>query len=205
MTIAVVLRTNGSLNIFRDAIVSALGSKHLDEALLCSGFFQENFKSSAYQASAERSLASVCAASGVALTTVGVHNTTWKASYQNFQNNMRNAGVNITCKYKSRTRWHAKIFIGSINGKPNFGIMGSSNITRNAFSTGVNFNNECDVFIWDRKSSIAELAEGLTESLGDQIIIRAPYVSRMNSGLSVSEMLNSVQLKVLGEDLQELI
>lgn len=204
MTIAIVLRTDSSRNTFRDVIISVLGSNFLDEAVLCSGFFQDNFKGSAYQVSAERSLSRVCASSGVSLTTVGIHNSTWKPAYVNFRDNMKAAGANIQCMYKRGMRWHAKVFIGSKGGVPNVGIVGSSNMTRNAFSIGPRFNNECDVFIWDRRSPVASLAAEMADSLGDQIIIRAPYVSRMNSGLSVSEMLTRIQSEVLEGDLQEL-
>jgi hypothetical protein len=56
MPIAIVLRKKPHVNAFRDLIVDVLGSGSTDEALLCSGFFQENFKGSAYQASAEKGL-----------------------------------------------------------------------------------------------------------------------------------------------------
>lgn len=204
MTIAIVLRTDGSRNIFRDAIISSLGSGHIDRAVLCSGFFQENFKGSAYQVSDEKLFSSVCAASGVSLVTVGIHNTTWLPAYKNFQNNMRIAGANIQCLYKRGMRWHAKVFIGSIGGVPNIGIVGSSNMTRNAFSTGTQFNNECDVFMWDRKSPIAALAAELVDSLGEQVVIRAPYLPRLNGGVRLPEMLRRVESDVLEGDLQEL-
>jgi hypothetical protein len=204
MAIAIVLRTDGSRNVFRDAIVSAVGSGYLDKAVLCSGIFQEGFKGSSYKVSDEKSLASACAASRISLVTVGIHNATWKPSYLNFRDNMRGAGVNIQCLYKSGMRWHAKVFIGSKGGVPKIGIVGSSNMTRNAFSTGPRFNNECDVFIWDRRDPIAGLADGIADSLGDQTLIRAPYVARMNRGLSVSAMLTRVQDEVLSGDLQEL-
>lgn len=204
MTIAVVLRTDGSRNLFRDAVISILGSGDVDKAVLCSGFFQDNFKGSSYQVSAERSLATVCAKSRVSLVTVGIHNSTWKPAYLNFRDNMKAAGANIQCLYKRGMRWHAKVFIGSMGGIPNVGIVGSSNMTRNAFSTGVKFNNECDVFMWDRKSPITKLATEVADGLGDQIIIRARYVPRMNRGLSISEMLAHIQSEVLEGDLNEI-
>lgn len=61
MPIAIILRTSGSINVFRDAIIDALKSNHIDDALLCSGSFQENFKGSAYQASTEKQLGKICA------------------------------------------------------------------------------------------------------------------------------------------------
>ena len=195
MPIAIVLRTRGSQNTFRDVIISSLASNYVDEALLCSGFFQDNFKNSTYQVSSERSLANVCSQSGVSLTTVGIHNATWKPAYRNFKNNMM---------LKVGLRWHAKAFIASQNGTPNIGIVGSSNMTRNAFSTGARFNKECDVYIWDGNSPINSLASRIADELDDQIVVRAPYMPSMNNGQSVSNLLGRIRNEVLNGDLSEL-
>lgn len=201
MSIAIVLRTASSVNSFRDIIVSILGSKDIDEAVLCSGFFQENFKNSPYMASNEMNMANACANSGVHLTTIGVHNSTWKPSYVNFMKNMVARGANIKCLYKPNMRWHAKVFIGSKMNTPIIGIIGSSNITINAFSIGPRFNNECDVFIWDRKSNINRIASSLSDGISENIIIRAPYFSRMNSGETISAMLEKIRTEILSEPL----
>ena len=205
MPIAIVLRTSGAANIFRDALIDALSSNRTDEALLCSGFFQENFNGSAYQASAEKQLGAVCANSGVKLTTVGIHNYGWKQSYKNFRVNMLAAGANISCLYKPGMRWHAKVFIASSSGVPSFGIVGSSNITRNAFSIGTQYNNECDVFLWSKNSPIAGVAERLADVLADQIIIQAPYLRRYNQGLTLRQKLEAIRADVLGQGLVPLI
>lgn len=205
MPITIVLRTSGTTNVFRDTVVDVLGSGHVDEALLCSGFFQENFKGSAYQASTEKLLGSVCAKSKVKLTTVGIHNNTWKPSYRNFKASMLACGANISCMYKAKMHWHAEVFIASVSGVPCLGIVGSSNITRNAFSTGTQYNNECDVFMWAKDSPISELAGQVSERLDSQIIVRAPYLRRYNQGLSLSQQLFRIQEEVLGQDIKELI
>ena len=205
MPITIVIRTSGSANIFRDAVVDTLGSGHVDEALLCSGFFQENFKGSAYQASTENCLGSVCAKSKVRLTTVGIHNNTWKPSYRNFKTNMLASGANIVCMYKPKMHWHAKVFIASVSGVPCLGIVGSSNMTRNAFSTGTQFNNECDVFMWTKNSPISGVAQQISARLDGQIIFSAPYLRRYNQGLSLPQQLSHIQQEVLGQDLEELI
>lgn len=204
MSIAIVLRTDGKRNVFRDTIISTLQSGHIDDALLCSGFFQDNFKGSAYKASSEEALSNVCVSSGVTLTTIGIHNSTWKPAYVNFRDNMKAAGANVRCLYKSGMRWHAKVFIGRKNGVPNIGIVGSSNMTRNAFSTGSKFNNECDVFMWDRKSQISAVAAEMADRLGEQIVVRAPYVPRMNGGRSLPEMLAAIYSEVLKGDMKDL-
>lgn len=204
MPITIFLRTNATINLFRDAIITVLGSKKIDEALLCSGFFQDRFKGSSYEVSSEQALSTVCASSGVSLTTVGVHNSSWRPAYINFRDNMRAQGAKIKCMYKGGMRWHAKVFIGSSAGRPNIGIVGSSNMTRNAFSTSVPFNNECDVFIWDRRSPMAALAGRIEDTMRDQILVKAPYVSSFNRGQTISELLTRIQSQVLSGDLRDL-
>lgn len=205
MPIAIVLRTSGSTNTFRDLLIQALGSRHVDEALLCSGFFQENFKGSSYQASTEKSLGASCAKSKVKLTTVGIHNTTWLPSYKTFKANMIAHGANIRCLYKPGMHWHAKVFIASVSGTPSLGIIGSSNMTRNAFSTGSQFNNECDVFMWRKNSPVTGVAEQVAEQLDGQIIVRAPYLRKQNHGQSLPHQLSRIRAEVLGQNLRELI
>ena len=204
MPITIALRTSATVNVFRDTIIAALGSGHADEALLCSGFFQENFKGSAYQASKEQQLASVCAHSGVKLTTVGVHNYSWQPSYRTFRNNMLTAGASVHCLFKPGLRWHAKVFIASSSGKPILGIIGSSNITRNAFSTTAPFNNECDVIIWPKGSPLAPIAGTVSERLDGLIVVQAPYLRSRNQGLTASQKLAQIRSEVLGQGLQVL-
>lgn len=205
MPIAIVLRTSGHTNFFRDAMIRALDSGEAGEALLCSGFFQENFHNSAYRASTEQMMADVCARNRVKLTTVGIHNHTWKHSYRNFRESLVAAGVDLSCLYKAGMRWHAKVFIASLpGGAPHFGIVGSSNITRNAFSTGANYNNECDVFMWTRASPVSALVESLTEAADDRIIIRAPFLRSYNQGKTLPELLANIKAQVLAQDLKDL-
>ena len=204
MSISIVLRTTAATNTFRDAIIAAIGSGHIDEALLCSGFFQENFNGGHYKVSTEGGLAAVCATSGIALTTVGVHNAHWMAAYQNFQASLQSAGVKVKCLYKPSMHWHAKVFIGSRAGVPQIGIVGSSNMTRPAFSVTKPFNNECDVFLWDRKSPIGGLAAEFADRLGENIVIRAPFIPRMNGGQSVADILSRIRDEVIGTGLDPL-
>lgn len=77
-------------------------------------------------------------------------------------------------------------------------------MTRNAFSIGPNGNKECDVFMWDRRSPIANLVADLGDVVGDQILIRAPYIPRLNGGLSLAKMLARIQSEILDGGLQEL-
>lgn len=81
----------------------------------------------------------------------------WKKSYENFAHKLYNKiqGSRKNIKYeayyteKEKEKLHAKIFIGCVNNEPAFLVIGSSNLTNNAFGTFENFNYEADVILWD--------------------------------------------------------
>jgi hypothetical protein len=201
--IAIVLRKNVAKNPFRDVIVSAIGSGIADEALMCSGFFQEN-RRSAYCATLEKGLAASCARNKVKLITVGIHNNQWLTSYKSFQTNLLSAGVNAHCKYKVGTKWHAKVFIALRAGQPLLGVIGSSNITRPAFSSSIPFNRECDVIIWPEGSAHDGL---MNEALGQgnfEDVVRAPYIPDQNGGITVENRLRSLYDEILADGLVDL-
>jgi len=56
---------------------------------------------------------------------------------------------------KYANRWHAKIFIARNATHHGFAVVGSSNLTRNAFDASPS-NNEADVVIWDDSNTIAQ-------------------------------------------------
>lgn len=204
MPIAIVLRNNVSKNPFRDVIVSAIDSGIADEALMCSGFFQEN-RGSTYCATLEKGFAASCARNKVNLITVGIHNSQWLASYKSFQKNLLSAGVNADCRYKVGTKWHAKVFIALRAGQPLLGVIGSSNITRPAFSTSIPFNRECDVIIWPEGSAHDAL---MNDALGQgnfEDVVRAPYIPDQNGGITVETRLRNLYEEILDDDgLEEL-
>ncbi|XOZ33951.1 phospholipase D family protein [Halomonadaceae bacterium KBTZ08] len=206
MALAIILRNQLPVNRFRDLLIGSIKTGAGDNALLCSGFFQENFKGSAYQASLEANFATEVARSKIELNTVGIHNGSWKQSYRNFRDNMRSKGSKIKCYYKNGLRWHAKVFILSEGNEPRFGIIGSSNITRTAFGSVSNFNYECDVMLWpdDCKSIDEWFDEQLAGNNFPYEVIRAPYVPDMNNGITVQDRLNSLKNEILGSGLTEL-
>lgn len=212
MAIAIILRKNPNPNRFRDLMINVIQSRYGDSALLCSGFFQENKpgrngKISQYQASREGQFAQVVARSGISLITVGIHNNTWFSSYQNFRDSLVNAGVNLTAYYKKGLRWHAKVFILSRGDASIFGIIGSSNITKNAFGTESPFNHECDVVLWETTDDILK---GKIEAYFQQNdfqsdeVIRGLYDYDSNFGLSVQDRLDNLKAEILGSDLSQL-
>jgi PLD-like domain len=203
MPIAIVLRKNELKNPFRDVIITAISSGIADEALMCSGFFQESRKS-VYRATLESSFAASCVKNNVKLVTVGIHNSQWLNSYKLFKHNLLQAGVNAHCKYKSGSKWHAKVFIALQQGKPLLGIIGSSNITRPAFSSSAPFNRECDVIIWPEGTTYDGLINDAlgTENFVD--VVRAPYNQDQNGGITVEERLLSLYNEILADGLVNL-
>lgn len=207
MAIAIILRNQLPINRFRDLLIGSIKTGAGDNALLCSGFFQENFRGSTYQASLENDFGREVATSKIKLNTVGIHNGTWKQSYRDFRDNMQSLGADINCYYKNGLRWHAKVFILSNGDDPVFGIIGSSNITRTAFSSINNFNYECDVIIWP--DDCKKIDKWFNDQMaGDNFpyeVIRAPYVTDMNNGISVQDRLNTLKNEIMGSGINDLI
>lgn len=211
MALAITFRNCLSTNLFRDTVIATIDSGAGNSAILCSGFFQENFKSSAYQASKEPNFLTALKKLD-SLKTVGIHNNIWLPSYKKFRDNLKNSGVNITAYYKKGFKWHAKIFILLRDDSPVFGIIGSSNITANAFGASNSpnhsgkFNYECDVCLWpDSESIIIRSIKELIQNnqLNYQVII-ANYDKTLNFGLSEEQRLIEFRNEILSDDLQVL-
>jgi hypothetical protein len=211
MPIAIVLRTTKTRSLYRDAIIKTLGSGAGNYALICSGFYQENFKGSLYQASKEPGLAAALTGNSVQLDTVGVHNSTWSASYKSFCNNLIGAGVTLVPYLMSGFHWHAKVFLLKSFGTPVFGIVGSSNITANAFGVSntpplltdspappANFNFECDVYFWNAANipvSTAMTALFDQDGVRQQVIL-TQYEPQENLGRSVEVRLLEIEQQI---------
>jgi phosphatidylserine/phosphatidylglycerophosphate/cardiolipin synthase-like enzyme len=170
-----------------------------DRALLCSGFFQDDFKTSLYKASAERGFKAALDKHRINLELVGIHNGAWKQSYRKFRDNISNPAVrNVVAYYKPQLRWHAKVFILFKRNDPIFGIIGSSNMTRTAFGTDPEFNHECDVVLWpSRTGRIASLMKQAIDQVDDDYaIIKAPYSDKNNRGVSISDRLLRLEKQI---------
>ena len=197
----VFLRTIANKNLFRDVIVDSIDLRISDEAYLCSGFFQENLRQSTYTASSEKNLSNKARDSGIKLTTIGIYNNFWKPSYINFVRSMKNNCVKIDAYVIRGFRWHAKVFILRKNNKNILGIIGSSNITKPAFSTNSPFNYECDMIIWDK--SVKKLNNLLLEDIKNsdkQAIIKTTYSEKYNEGISVHNRLEHIRKIIMDEN-----
>jgi hypothetical protein len=155
--IATILRKKQAPNIYRSTLLGAFSTGVGDDFLLCSGFFQEKkYKVTSYYASQSFIHNAPALPCAVNLTTVGVYDKkVWGAQYDDFAKAL--ATIKCHCgkplsvtkrKPKTANKWHAKIFIARKNGVPQLAIIGSSNITKNAFDEKKGWNRECDTVIW---------------------------------------------------------
>lgn len=163
--VAIFLRNTGGVNKFRRAILNTLRTDIVDEALLCSGFFQDDAK---YSAGGDFDLISHRSCLPLKLTTLGLYSYSWKAQYATFFSQLK-ARNRCRCFSASQKRipsmgWHAKVFLAKQAGKPLVGIIGSSNITRRAFGELADFNYECDVVIWDE--SVSAIDSAINSAIG---------------------------------------
>jgi|GEM_PF-1235205 len=179
--VAAILRKNQSPNVFRRTILSAFSKGVGNEYLICSGFFQEKkYKVNSYYAS-DSFLANVpqkpCKAT---ITTVGVYDPhTWGSQYNDFVTKLSSIKCLCGCggrlsvrqrKRKGSNKWHAKVFIAKNDGQPRLAIVGSSNITKNAFDEKKGWNRECDVLIWNSSDAqVNALVRSVISGGGDQL------------------------------------
>lgn len=206
MPLAVFLRRSPETNLFRDSIVRSLSLGIADNAILCSGFFQEDGPNG-YRASAEPGLVSALVNNSINLTTVGVHNYQWRDRYQAFHASLQSAGVRVDAYYKKGMKWHAKIFLLEKRGRCVLGIVGSSNVTRPAFGTTAPYNNECDIALWTRGAhNFGRWLDSAAREVNDEFspVIRGSYSKRDNGSVSISERLHILRSEILDQNLARL-
>ncbi len=184
--IAIVLRKSGNINRFRRVILGSLKTSAIDEALLCSGFFQDDTK---YSAGTEFDLIPHRMCSPLSLTVLGLYSYSWKTHYTTFISQIRLANpcpcVAVIPKRVPGMRWHAKVFVAKSAGQPVVSVIGSSNVTRRAFGEFKEFNYECDVILWDERhlaiDSMVNNALGDPEDVIDVIVANYDETHKFNT------------------------
>jgi hypothetical protein len=157
----------------------------VDEALLCSGFFQDDSK---YSTGADFDLIAHRSCTPLALTTLGLYSYSWKTQYSTFfsQIQAKNACPCFTAVQRRipSMGWHAKVFLAKASGRPLVGIVGSSNVTRRAFGELSDFNYECDVVMWEETISVIDAvvnaAIGDVGDISDVIVTNYDEAHRAN-------------------------
>lgn len=197
--IALVLSTTPSTNIFRHALTSAFDSGYLDQFLICSGFFHQrnNGKGPFYASDAFKSAKLPNRAS---VTVVGAYDPA-SSEFDDFFKTLKSklktkSGSKVPVSQrrankKYANKWHAKIFLARQQNKYRFAVIGSSNLTRSAFSTTAS-NNEADVIIWDDSHrSTKNLVNSLLQNEGALESEDGPGLSIFVSNYNQSDVRNS--------------
>ena len=203
MGLIIFLRREKSVNRFRDTILGAIQSGLGDEALICSGFFQEDGK---FSAAVTSKLANSLAAANVRTDLVGVYNGVWIQRFRRFRDNLASEGVAVDAYTQRGLRWHAKVFILKKAGSPILGIVGSSNLTRPAFHNDSPFNRETDVVMWpDTAVGMGNTASTVLAANNDPYsYIVADYDPRRNAGLTILDRLIQLEKDVRRSALSKL-
>lgn len=207
MSIALLFRNRAAPNLFRNSLLAATTIPNATEIIICSGFFQSKFNGSPYNAAHEGGLATKLKSSGAHVITIGVHNYSWYHAFKNFNSALMAAGVHLTSKYIKGCHWHAKILMVSTARGPVLSAIGSSNMTRNAFSDSMPFNYEADVVLWvPQARGVSSLVNGVLRESNAADVVRAPYSTARNSRITVRQRLTQLRQEVLGSaGLQNLI
>jgi hypothetical protein len=204
--VAIFLRNTGSVNKFRRAILNTLRVNSVDEALICSGFFQDDGK---YSAGDDFDLISHRSCSPLKVTTLGLYSYSWKHQYSTFFAKLKAANA-CGCFIAAQKRipsmgWHAKVFIAKQAATPVVGIIGSSNITRRAFAELTDFNYECDVVIWEE--GIPEIEGAINGAIGDvgdisDVIVTNYDESHRANKRSLRERLTALEAEILEKSVE---
>lgn len=175
----------------------------VDEALVCSGFFQDDAK---YSTGADFDLVAHRKGTPLKVTTLGLYSYSWKAQYATFfaQLNSKNSAASFTAVQKRipSMGWHAKVFLAKQAGTPLVAIIGSSNITRRAFGELKDFNYECDVVIWDE--SVPEIDAAIEAAIGDardiqDVIVTTYDANHRANGRSLRDRLLTLEVEILAK------
>lgn len=200
--IAIFLRKKTAHNKFRKVILETLRLGIVDNALICSGFFQDQHP--AYSAGGEFDVMRHRSASPLELTTLGLYSYSWKQQYSSFHNRLL-ATNNLPGFAAKKKRipsmgWHAKLFLAKVGKEPVVAIIGSSNITRRAFGEEKDFNYECDVVFWEEKNAIVNsTVEGAIGDPGDtsDVIVSNYDDNHRANRMGLIDRLKKLELEVL--------
>lgn len=207
MSIALLFRNRATPNLFRNVFLAATRIHGAREIIICSGFYQTNFNTSHYNVAHEGGLVTKLKKSGAHVITIGVHNYYWRTAFKSFNSDLIAAGVHLTSRCINGGHWHAKILMVSTARGPVLSAIGSSNMTRNAFSSSSPFNYEADVVLWvPQARSVSRLINGVLGESNAADVVRAPYSAARHNGITVRQRLAQLRQEVLDSaGLQNLI
>ena len=158
MGILITLRNNNTRSYFRELLLKLINLPDTNKLVLSSGYIQEICYRNSYSILDDDLLLNIqnglVSNSNYRFVTIAgmFKNPRWQIQYNNFIHKLQINNINVTSINIRRKNWHAKIAVKLRNNIPVAAIIGSSNLTKNAYGINFpNFNYECDVTMWSRK------------------------------------------------------
>jgi hypothetical protein len=154
--IAIALRTNENISYFRRNLISLLSYPDFTKIVICSGYFQENYKGSAYRILNDGILSTILSNpnyKNIEYIIVGgqfgvIKTDLWRLSFNKFLSGLKVNKINFKAFVDPKGKWHAKISIGIENSIPKTVLIGSSNMSRPAYGEPNHyFNIEADILL----------------------------------------------------------
>lgn len=198
MPVRITLRSTIEFSPYRELLSRLIESPIGDSVVLCSGYIQIIGKYNILTDELLNSIRKGCAL-GKVITIAGKfddENTYWLDSYKRFIRTLRNAGIPVDPYIAPERNWHAKIAIRLNKNTPVAALIGSSNLTRPAYSLiGEKWNFEGDVLIWSDPELDTHFRSGFNATLpyGDMQLILDPGVRQLNE----QEQLESIYKDIL--------
>jgi phosphatidylserine/phosphatidylglycerophosphate/cardiolipin synthase-like enzyme len=194
MPVKIILRTDQSVNLFRDILIATACSNIGDKIMICSGFFQ---KRKNYSVELENNFIDRFYLTKKSIITIGIHNYTWKNDYKAFVNEFRNKGIKIDAYLYTKYHWHSKVYLLYDKNNPILGIIGSSNMTRNAFSTSSPFNVESDVVLWIENKDITDIINEQLTNIEIKNVYTLDYNNEQNKNITINDRLEYLHNNIM--------
>lgn len=198
--IAISLRTKVNFSYFKNNLLGILSCPHFNKVVICSGYFQENLYG--YSISSDDLLSTILANSnypnieyiiigGQFYNSYKLGKSDWHIAFDDFLRTLSHNGINFTAFIEKRKKWHAKISLGLENDIPKVAIIGSSNITRPAYSDSyTTFNVECDTTLLVNEKKIIKHFN-LEEFTNEDPL--SPIIAKLDDNYTQANLLERLQ------------
>ncbi|NUU96720.1 hypothetical protein [Marinitoga sp. 1138] len=147
----------------------------------------------------------------------------WKQCYKNFENAIRKQFSNFSNNFNFYTtnsqknmKWHAKIFLVTICNTPQIALIGSSNLTRPAYSyrgnneNSIKYNIETDTIIWRNEKQLNFVMYNIRDEIEKKIEKIPPIIfgvdknSEYTVGTALKDLKNEIDKAIKNGKLTDL-
>jgi hypothetical protein len=169
MGLSITLRTDRTVSHFRRNLLKLVKTPNTNRLILCSGYISEGQNYSVLQDDLLKAILASKCSEVITIAGMFISHPVWRNRYNDFVNALRDGlngtGISLRCHSNRRGNWHAKIAMKLYDHQPVACIIGSSNLTTNAYGEGLaRFNHEADVLMWRNEQWLNDYFEDREES-----------------------------------------